>query len=519
MPDRTLNSMPKRPTRSFEVLLFAAGILFVFVLPPFRAPDENWHFLRACMIAEGRLFPDAIPDGVVLVVPDDAYACAMQPYAHIGGKANAPSLIRSALTRRSPGPHERTKTTTPYFPTYMPLAYVPASLGIAVAKALGFSPIVWLYLARLVTFFCTYLLVCVAVRLTSFARGVIQAIALLPLTVQQLASISVDGIAIGACLLIFALCLRTVESFSPALRRENLLWALAAMLLAWTKIVYLPVLALMGAWVWRSPLENRRRRMGWTIGVLVVAAAAGLWGHRLVHSFHTDSRVIEGQTTSMSGQAQRMERNPAELVQISVSTIKQHGGEWSRELSRLGRLETVLPASMSYAMWLILLVSVILESRSPPPSARIAAGVAIIGSVSLIMLSLYLWWSPVGSPTVWGVQVRYFLPLVPILGVMLKTTRVRIETTESERRFWFVAIWAGLWWLTLVQMGRFFYDFPSKYLPTHSRAVVMAAVAVGIAYASYRRRERRRIAAGNVAPSHQAPTMLVIDGEPILSNR
>jgi hypothetical protein len=49
----------------------------------------------------------------------------------------------------------------------------------------------------------------------------------------------------------------------------------------------------------------------------------------------------------------------------------------------------------------------------------LAAAVAMAGSAELIFLTQYMTWTPVGAARVDGVQGRYFIPMLPILLLLL----------------------------------------------------------------------------------------------------
>jgi hypothetical protein len=44
--------------RSVAMLVLFFGVLFVYVTPPYQAPDEMAHFSRVAMLAMGDLLPE-----------------------------------------------------------------------------------------------------------------------------------------------------------------------------------------------------------------------------------------------------------------------------------------------------------------------------------------------------------------------------------------------------------------------------------------------------------------------------
>ena len=44
--------------KRFICLSIFFGMLFILLMPPFQSPDEDSHFKKAYVIAEGNVFPD-----------------------------------------------------------------------------------------------------------------------------------------------------------------------------------------------------------------------------------------------------------------------------------------------------------------------------------------------------------------------------------------------------------------------------------------------------------------------------
>ena len=79
-----------------------------------------------------------------------------------------------------------------------------------------------------------------------------------------------------------------------------------------------------------------------------------------------------------------------------------------------------------------MLLAVLLASGSvatPLPRIRRASAALLVGAAALSIFVLqYLSWSPIGGRTIEGVQGRYFLPLVPFLGLVLPRGRIRLPS-------------------------------------------------------------------------------------------
>jgi uncharacterized membrane protein len=102
---------------------------------------------------------------------------------------------------------------------------------------------------------------------------------------------------------------------------------------------------------------------------------------------------------------------------------------WLQFIGFLGQLSIRLPKAL-YTLWSAAILSGIAALLASPraPGQRWftapLAALAVLGSIELIFLALYLTWTPVGMDRVDGIQGRYFIPLLPILLFVVPGTRL-----------------------------------------------------------------------------------------------
>ena len=82
----------------------------------------------------------------------------------------------------------------------------------------------------------------------------------------------------------------------------------------------------------------------------------------------------------------------------------------------LGWVDTVLPMTAYIAYSLLLLGSAILDGNTFSLSVRLTLALLFAGTLLAVFFGLYLVWTPLGWGRVVGVQGRYFLPMLPLLG-------------------------------------------------------------------------------------------------------
>ena len=193
------------------VLVFLAGLCFVFANPPLQAPDETMHFLRAYAVGSGQLLFDEkqpFPSDVNLLVRDF-------PGAYINGVSGeklAPDdpTIADAFARYSADKAAGEIAPNASTPVQQMVPYLPQALGVAVGKLFGADALACMYLARAANLLCYAVLCGCAVAVIRRFSAVLIALAISPVSLFMAGSCSSDGLFMGLTWIFIALCLSDV---------------------------------------------------------------------------------------------------------------------------------------------------------------------------------------------------------------------------------------------------------------------------------------------------------------------
>ena len=95
---------------------------------------------------------------------------------------------------------------------------------------------------------------------------------------------------------------------------------------------------------------------------------------------------------------------------------------WRQMIGVLGMFDTVLPTWVYLTLTVLLAASLVtqqtIEVRARTWIALVAA-ITAVGYVLAVYLVCYLSFTPLDADVVWGVQGRYFVPLLPLLAVVV----------------------------------------------------------------------------------------------------
>jgi uncharacterized membrane protein len=403
---------PSAPVWTFAIAGLICGILYAIVTPPFGAPDERSHFLRAWYVSEGHLGAARRNADVGVMVPPDVRTIGeslrMHPMAD-------PGKIRSAL-HAPPAQSDLEFKENSLHAYASPVAYVQQALGIAVGRAIGVSPLLCFYLGRFTNVIASVLLIALAIRIFPAYRWLVALIALTPMANHLRGSLSLDATTMGICFLFLALVTRLLFFEQGKVRwRIWMVITVLAGLVCLTKINYAPVAAL--------PLLTPDSRF---------RDRAAAWGARLMHlavillAFLSATLIATRNWTGF--------RPGVSNPQMQVKFILGHPlpfakvlwlehvihGKWYL-ISMVGDIGTGysivhLPKILIVVYFLgivALLAGDTNERVSVSTLHRLCLAAVCAASTLAIALAIYTTWNRVRWDRIDGLQGRYYLPFIP----------------------------------------------------------------------------------------------------------
>jgi uncharacterized membrane protein len=407
-------------------------------VPLGQVPDESTHVARAESVLHGQIIghrvatpnaatgaPDAgVTGNIGLALAADAGNGARAPLP-----ASATAAARLAWAEAIPWAPAPTFISCVNTAAYAPIAYIPAALALGLATSLGARPHAAAIAARFGNVFAFAILGALALLLAGRGRLLLLVTLSLPMTIWLAGSCNQDGILIAVATLALALLTRaTPASFwcGSAL--------LAVLALQKPPFVTLMLLPLVVPGVTRAEWPQR---LG---AALLITLPALLWSAAVMHSVSVP--LLPGAPYHPGplwpGDPHRLFRSAIAPAQILV--ILHHPltvgllpltkpnpsftSLWLQLLGVLGPFTIRLPGVL-YTLFTLALLSAAGALLTGEPKlagkrwASAVAFVAILGCVELIHLVQYLTWTPVGADRIDGVQGRYFLPLLPVLSILL----------------------------------------------------------------------------------------------------
>jgi len=312
---------------------------------------------------------------------------------------------------------------------YSPIGYLPQSLGLLLGRQLAFSLLGQFYLGRIFNVLIWIALTYTSIHLLPVHKWAMFVIALMPMTITQAASYSIDSILNGLSFLFIALVIRAAcnESVKPVWR-DFILWIILLSLITLSKSAYV----LLAGLLLIIPLK---KFMPWKKFILVMAIIIGIplvtymaWIKLLTNS---GINLSVGEQFNPGLQIQWIFGNILPYSKLLIlNYVRMALPLMVSCIGYLGWLNQPLPSNAYPTFVLFIFLTFILDHNYTRIRVLPWQRIGIVGVVAACMLtiatSIFVISNPVAYYRIDGIQGRYFIPLVPLIGLLIYNNTIRI---------------------------------------------------------------------------------------------
>ncbi|MEX5683700.1 DUF2142 domain-containing protein [Pseudomonas silesiensis] len=402
------------------LLIFFVCYVISLLTPPFQSPDEINHIKRAYLLGSGKIVLDTPPGNPSGGMIDTGLLSFIKSYEHIPfhseEKVSRTNLYESNGIEWSKKESFSEAAGTGY---YFPLVYLPQAVALKIGYALSLSVADSYKLTRLFSLATLCLLLFIAFSI--YSPSLLTAcLLLLPMTLFQMASASLDGIS--TALAVFAISVFMKISAEKENSKTILFTSLilSIVLLTSSRTHLLPLLLLPFA----SYFYTKQRRYlfaGIAISLLVITWII------IAIKFTTDGRPEAGASPGKT--AVFYIEHPFILISTIFNTITDKNMILFYAESFIGILgwldaqfERVIYIVFFALITFAMLVSVSLEKIKKELIPRSILLICSLSAVILMFIALLLTWKTSQATIIQGVQGRYLLVPALLFSYALSTT-------------------------------------------------------------------------------------------------
>ena len=416
------------------VLLLSVLLLaYTAVFPPRSVPDENVHYYSAYRLSNYFLlkFDQAKTDDLLIREDDVAF---MEQQCSPDVSRSSYYTVKNNFRLFSSSPLRTYEAQNAI--ANAPAGYLASGIALAIGRLLHLGPAPLFYLGRLANGALFIFLTVWAMKKIPFGKTMLLTVAALPMTMHEAASFSYDCTAIGLTFLFMASLLSMREVPGKACLGDLILLTVTGMLLAPTKLVYTPLLLL----IFLLPAQT----FGLTKGKAFLAKCgmvlAGVLALVLMQMGNLADTAQTSHTLDYADGAPGytlgwLLANPKLGAYVFLNTLLEQGSYFIETMfgSYFGWFQIHVPLWTVLPFEALTLFACFRRSDEPDGTMlfgeKLWTGLLLLGSVFLTLLSMFLFWTPLDSPIILGVQGRYFLPLLPFLLLLLRGKRVTVAAS------------------------------------------------------------------------------------------
>ena len=425
----------------FFISVVFLGILFGTVITPFAVPDEAAHIDTAYRISNQILgieeseLRDAIykRECDIFIDSGDKREIGVESYRWLyegwsgTGEIRKGRLIFAADTRANADS----------------LFFLPVAISITIGRILGMGFVPMILLARTANLLLASWILYQALKKLPFGKSILCVIVLLPLTIQEIASCSYDCLIIAVSILYVSYCVFAIYSKEKLQKSEILVILITAIMLCLCKGgVYTP-LYLLAVWVLKKKgyIKLPQKKIWKVAGVgalsiITVAVTAGLLSilrkpieiYSLRNGYYPLAYLLQ---------------HPIETLRIVENTLYVGINSYLTQFIGNGlgcfqiSVEFIVPAGYIWMMG----EAVICDEKHPyivSIQNKILFLAAALLSVGAIHLAMLLSLTNFGEKMVFGVQARYFIPVLWLIVISFRCGKV-VHKKKAYRRL----VWSG----------------------------------------------------------------------------
>lgn len=429
--------------KTFVVTAIILGCLYCFLIPPYCVPDEGAHFGGIYRLSNEMLGISSIPG------PERIYkrACDIESnnFETLDITTERYRELYEGLFKKA---EDETLEVCYAYNTATNvtiLNYLPGALGFTLARLLHLGHVPMLMLGRLFTLLASVGLLAIAINKAPFGKTVIAMVGLLPMTIQQMASGSYDGVILGVAYIFIAYCLYAIFEKRVSIVDVAVLTFSGCALAACKGGVYIPILGMLLL----IPLKKRNINYKLLMGV-----GAALFSMALVFFAQFSTKIFsmlrKTAGTSFKGggvelyTADYILEFPKETIRLMQNTIANLGDSYIQGIlgGVLGKLNVFIPWFILIGFLALLAVGAMKRPEEKDDFAKTQKAyifLLIAGSVVLILFSMLLAFTSVEATLIQGVQGRYFAPFIGLVFILCRNSKV-IYRGDSNKSIFAAAI-------------------------------------------------------------------------------
>ena len=406
-----------------KIFLFAIstlGIIYLLVIPMYRAHDEQAHFFKAYEISQG-IFNTKIENKKSIVEIPVAFTKTMVEMNKETGLPNLDkgyySSLRNSLNEKIG--EETVKVDGSYMAVYSIVPYIPQAIAIKFASLFTDRVVTIFYLARLANLIVSIIILYIAFKIMPYGKKLLFLICMIPTVIFQISTMSPDALTFTSSVLFLSYVLKLINDNKEISKKNILILTLIGSVVGLCKITYIPIV-LFALFIPKNQYKNKKSKIIALICIILIPIMLNLLWLKIAgeHLSLIDNNKADVQKTYILS-------NPVNYIRTSAYTAFSEIHLYLSELfgTYMGQIDYVYSSDILIYLFIIMFILVVLFDDSIKEkinsSGKIIISIVLLSIIALIFTSIYMQWSGYKWYYINGIQGRYFIQLLLPFGLLL----------------------------------------------------------------------------------------------------
>ena len=405
-------------------------ILFLIGIPSWKNPDEQVHWYRIYDISKGHFITEKVEGVAAGEFPKEILEYHNYSTELDIKYSSFPELYENKINENGQTVYREMSTTA----VYHPIQYIPQVIGTFIADIFTDRPFIMMYAARLANMVFSLIVLYAAIKIIPCGKKILLLLTCLPVAAAGFASMSPDAMTISVSYLFISYILKLLYEKDKKINlKDKILLIIMSVVIALCKIVYLPLAGL----ILLLPKEKYSSRKEQVITCILVMGIAIFTN--LAWLAFSSSYLVEYKEGTPILQLTDLLAHPFEFIQKFFFTINMCAREYIDGLFGYGvgaDLHIVLYSLLPVIMFVMFLFLTITDKKIKNGFTiyqKIIISLITLAIIGLIFTSIYIQWTPLNCDIILGVQGRYFLPILPLLSILISNS-IKLKSNYDENK-------------------------------------------------------------------------------------
>lgn len=410
----------------FLKMAFPIMLLYVFIIPIYTGTDEKFQWIKAYEISEFKVIPDVeygwsgayLPKNILL---DLAY----------DGNLTYKDIIENI--HYTIDDNDKLFISGGSMDIYSPIQYIPQVIGIKLCKLISKNTIFIIYSARLLNMITGVLLISLSIKLIPKGKKILFFLGFNPVFIQCFTTLSGDQITISLSFLLISYLLKLKTDNKKIQTKDVVVLSILSSLLSLCKLVYilLPFLIFM---LPKDKFKDKKQFILCVIFVLLVPILLNISWLCIISGISDGASPFAVPSKNLK----LFLSNPMSFIQYFVYSIEAKGSKLLLEIfnNDILMMSSVINNTLVPILTIGMTYYLLTENSHRVIKFNKFNKLLILAIVSiliiLIHLSDYIFWDNHNTKVIYGVYGRYFIPILPLVYLIINNKFGKIERKNSR---------------------------------------------------------------------------------------